>query len=106
MGIEAKHLERYTDRPVVGIGGKADTFVIRDAIVILGIDEGSEKIMQIKELLYHPGERYKKRKTKGAMVYEREALVRHPSILGMDLLRESELKLVVDPAREEAYLED
>lgn len=107
MGLRFKNLERYTGRPVVVIGGgTVETRVLRDPVVILGIDTGYEKIILMNELLVHKGKRKMKRVRKGPMVYEKEIVHRSPSILGMDLLEKLKMRLVVDAARKVAYLED
>ncbi len=106
LELDFKDLERYRDRPVVGIGGKADTFVMRDVTVIVGLGTSLEKIVELRELLVYRGHRYKKRRRRmGAKVYTREAITRYPSIMGMNLLKELELTLVVNASKEEAYLE-
>ncbi len=107
MGLDFHDLEPFTGARVVVVGGTTvDTRVIRDPVVILGIDTGHEKIVQMKELLVHKGTRKKKRVRKGPMVYDREVVRRGPSILGMNLLEELKMRLVVEAANKVAYLED
>jgi hypothetical protein len=105
MGLDVKDLPRYTERPVVGIGGKTDTYVIEDAIIILSHKLTDEFICLDQTLYYHKAKRYKKVKQKGGFRYAEQAISRAPSILGMDVMKKMGLILHLDWKEKKAYLE-
>ncbi len=107
MGLRFSDLEWYTGPPVGVVGGRTvETRVVLDPVVILGIESGYEKIIQMKELLAHKGTREKRRGRKGPKINDQEVVHRSPSILGMNLLEKLKMILVVDAEHKVAFLED
>lgn len=105
LGLESKDLAKYVGRPIAGIGGRAKTLVVKDVTVIFGLGQGEEIIVPGRDFLYHKPVKHKKRRRRGVQRYEEVAVIRTPSIMGMDLLKNMGLALYYDPKNGIAYLE-
>ncbi|MFQ5909682.1 MAG: aspartyl protease family protein [Thermoplasmata archaeon] len=104
LGLESRDLERYLGKPIVGIGGRSRTLLVRDVVTILASESG-EEILPNHDFVFHKGTRSKKRRRSGVQAYERVDIFRAPSILGTDLLKKFGLILYYDPTRRVAYVE-
>jgi len=95
LGIDMGKLKK-AERPLVGLGGTIDTYVIEDAALLL-MAEGGE-VVEEKPRLY-VGTHEKRR-----LSSEEKALIaRMPSLLGRDIIYR--FRLVCDKDRDEIYLE-
>lgn len=99
LGLSSKDLAPYHGRPIVGIGGRARTRLVKDITIVFG---AGEVILTDIELLYHMPRREGRKRTPGT----HETLRRAPSILGMDLLRALDMALYCHPGKRIAYLEN
>ena len=95
LGLSSRDLARYHGRPVVGIGGRARTRLVKDITIVFG---AGEAILTDIELLYHMPVRERRKRA-------RETVRSIPSILGMDLLRALDMALYCHPRKGIAYLE-
>lgn len=95
LGIDVRKLKR-AERPLGGLGGTIDTYLIEDASLFLMAEEG--EVVEEKLRLY-VGTHEKRR-----LSQEEKALItRMPSLLGRDVIHR--FKLVCDKDRNEIYLE-
>ena len=95
LGLSSRDLARYHGRPVVGIGGRARTRLVKDITIVFG---AGEAILTDIELPYHMPVREGRKRA-------RETVRSMPSILGMDLLRALDMALYCHPRKGIAYLE-
>ena len=98
LGLSSRDLTRYHGRPVVGIGGRARTRLVKDITIVFG---AGEAILTDIELLYHMPVREGRKRARET----RETVRSMPSILGMDLLRALDMALYCHPRKGIAYLE-
>lgn len=98
LGLSSRDLVRYHGRPIVGIGGRARTRLVKDIAIVFGT---GEVILADIELLYHMPVREGRKRAPGT----HGTLRRVPSILGLDLLRALDMALYCHPRKGIAYLE-
>ncbi|MCK4366372.1 MAG: hypothetical protein KAW84_00300 [Thermoplasmata archaeon] len=98
LGLSSRDLARYHGRPIVGIGGRTRTRLVKDITIIFG---AGEVILADIELLYHMPVREGRKRALGT----RDSVRRAPSILGMDLLMALNMALYCHPRKRIAYLE-
>lgn len=105
LGLNAKDFLHYTGTPIGGIGGKAVTYLIEDVTLVLGIGTGSETFCPNETLYYYKGKEYRKTARKGGKIYERESILRAPSIFGTDMMKKYGMMLHLDFKAKGYYLE-
>ncbi len=94
MNLQVASLSR-SHRPVMGIGGFAQTFEIPDVDIILS-GGGDQAYCRLGIIYYHRPVKRKKTKTDGVLVYHEDAVSAAPSIMGFDAFRAMQLVLETD----------
>lgn len=95
LAIDVRKLPR-TERPLTGIGGAVDAYVIRDGTLLFITDEGSTVEARLPiYVAYHRMARLKPE--------VRQLIMRLPSLLGRDLI--NRYKLLCDGVNKEVTLE-
>jgi hypothetical protein len=95
LGIDTGELKR-AERPLGGLGGTIDTYVIEDAALFLMAEEG--EVIEEKLRLYVGTHEMHRLSPK-----EKSLTARMPSLLGRDIIYR--FRLVCDKDRDEIYLE-